>query len=95
MFWSNKNKKNNKKKKTGANAGKESGVGISESQRIREEALANARAARAHIGEDTLDRIAMAMTRKQQSTFEQARTRINASDSDRVAEEILAMLDEQ
>ena len=96
MFWSKKNKNTKKKKnESGANAGKSLSVGMSESQRIREEALANARKAREHIGEETLDRIAAAMTKKQQSITERAKAQINNCESDRVAAEILAMLDER
>lgn len=94
MFWSKKKKSKNQKE-SGANAGKTSSVGMSESQRIREEALANARLARENIGNETLDRIAAAMTKKQQSSTERAKAQINASDADRVASEILAMLDER
>ncbi|GJL85781.1 MAG: hypothetical protein DHS20C02_15560 [Micavibrio sp.] len=97
MFWSDKKKhkdtdKRKEPKELQAIEGDREGT--SKSQRIREEALANARAARAQIGEDTLDKIAAAMTKKQQSATEQAKAQIKAADSDRVVDEILAMIDE-
>ena len=97
MFWSNKKKHKHtdkRKEPTELQAIEGDRVGTSESQRIREEAMANARAARAQIGEDTLDKIAAAMTKKQQSATEQAKAQIKAADSDRVVDEILFMLDE-
>jgi hypothetical protein len=60
---------------------------------IRAQALANVRKAKEHIGEETIQKIAAAMQKKQQSAFEQARAKIHQSDADRVAEEILAMLE--
>ncbi len=65
------------------------------SAQIRAEAMANMKAARAHIGEDTLDRIAAAMEKKQNSVMEQAKSQIASADADRVADEILWMLDEK
>jgi hypothetical protein len=103
MFWFNaKNsdkQKTGQKKPPGVTSGKASGCGdsskddqSSKSQRIREEALANARSARIAIGEDTLDKIAAAMTRKQQSVMEQAKRQINTADPDKVLDELLYML---
>ena len=60
---------------------------------LRAQALANAKAAREMIGEDTLNKIAAAMHKKQQSQMEQARRRIQNSEADRVAAEILYMLE--
>lgn len=105
MFWFN--AKNSDKQKTGqkksagtTTTGKASGCEggsskdnqTSKSQRIREEALANARAARIAIGEDTLDKIAAAMTKKQQSVVEQAKRDINKADPDKVLDELLYLL---
>lgn len=64
----------------------------SDSEKLREQALANARAARAAIGEDTIQKIAAAMKKKQQSPIEQAKARIYNAEAERVAEEILDML---
>lgn len=63
------------------------------SQKLREEALANARKARAVLGDETIQKIVAAMHKKQQSSFEQAKTKIVAADSSRVVDEILYMLD--
>lgn len=97
MFWS-KNKNTDKQKKPDNGLQGDNGVhqNIPEkSQRIRQEALANARKARADIGEEALEKIAAMMTKKQQSVIEQAKRQIAEKDADRVAEEILLMLDEK
>lgn len=97
MFWS-KSKNTDKQKKSKELQANNSGVrqNTSESsQRLREEALANARKARAEIGEEALDKIAAMMTKKQQSEVEKAKRQIAEKDADRVAEEILLMLDEK
>jgi hypothetical protein len=101
MFWSkDKNKSDKQRQKPDKNKNGLQGVsGVHQeqgkSQRIREEALANARSARAEIGEETLDKIAALMTKKQQSAMEQAKRDIAEQDADRVADEILAMLDQK
>ncbi len=59
-------------------------------------ALANAKAARERIGEDTIQRIAEAIKKKQNSPLEQAKAKIakiTENEADRVAEEILNMLE--
>lgn len=67
--------------------------------RSREELLAeareNARRARENIGEETLDRIAAAMQKKQLSATEQAKEKIKKLDQDKVADHIRAMIDEK
>ena len=63
------------------------------SAKIRAQALANAQAARQQIGEDTLNKIAEAMTKKQQSATEQAKAQIKDSDPDRVLDELKFLLD--
>lgn len=63
------------------------------SAEIRAQALANVRKAKEHLGEETIQKIAAAMQKKQQSAFEQAKSKIHQSDADRVAEEILAMME--
>ncbi|MCB1532077.1 MAG: hypothetical protein KDJ35_04315 [Alphaproteobacteria bacterium] len=82
MFWLSKEKKADKAAKK-----KEA-----HSQKLREEALANARAARENIGDETLQRIAAAMTAKQQSNTEQAKRAIQNADAERVAQELLQMI---
>ena len=89
--------KNPKNSKTGQDQ-KEKTVGTGNSQRntsqkIREEALANARKARTVLGDETIQKIAAAMHKKQQSSLEQAKTKIATADSGRVVDEILYMLD--
>ncbi len=64
-----------------------------DSAQIRAQALANARKAREAIGDETLQKIAAALQKKQQSATEQAKRQIAETDADRVAEEILAMLE--
>ena len=66
----------------------------SESQRIREEALANARAAREAIGEETIQKIAAAMAKKENSPMAIAKRQLENADSERVADEIFYMLDD-
>lgn len=58
------------------------------------QAKANAAAARAGIGEDTLEKIRDAMMRRENSALEQARNRIGAADKGRVADHIKWMMDE-
>ncbi|MCD8563384.1 MAG: hypothetical protein LRY54_05010 [Alphaproteobacteria bacterium] len=101
MFWfKNQNTDKQKKKPAGVSAGQALGCegGSSKdgqngkSQRLREEALASARAAREAIGQETLDKIAAAMTKRQQSATEQAKVQINRADPDKVLDELLYML---
>lgn len=103
MFWLNKNKNSDTDKRPKPHSKELPAIegdrgNTSKSQRnsdkIREQALANARAARERIGEETLDRIAAAMTKKQLSAMEQARNKLNGVNSHRVADEILYLLDE-
>jgi hypothetical protein len=65
-----------------------------DSAEIRAQALANARMAREAIGEETLQKIAAAIQKKQMSSVEQAKACISQTDPSRVADEIIAMLDE-
>ena len=100
MFWGKKDKrkdpKNNRvcgsqNNKASVNGGSSSDKD-KQSQLIREEALAQASAARAHIGEDTLDKIAASMTKMQQSKMAQAKAQIQNSDPDRMLDEVMTML---
>lgn len=108
MFWSKK-KKTGQTKKPANNglasygdvgnskgkkpAGKSSG-GQRSSTEIRAEALANARAARERIGDETIQKIAAALVQKQMSLTEQAKKQIAAQNSDRVAQEIKFLMDD-
>lgn len=58
------------------------------------QAKENARKAREHIGEETLERIALALKKKEQSAVEQAKDRVKAMDRDKVADHIRLMIDE-
>lgn len=98
MFWGKKNSKNKKaKNKTSDKRNDESCVGREEGQRlsreeIQAEALANSRSAREHIGEETLDKIAATMAKKQKSPTYQAQMQLKAADSGRVTDELKFML---
>lgn len=86
MFWSKKDKSRKPDKQEEA---------AEKSARIREEAMKNMRAAREQIGEETLDRIAAAMMKKQQQAIEQAKTQIRKADTNKVADEIRWMLEDK
>ncbi len=100
MFWSKK-KKPDKQSKSAQKSGSKASygdVGTNKGQRlsseeIRAQALANARAARERVGEETIQRIAAALVQKQMSLTEQAKARIAKENSQRVAEEIRYLLD--
>ncbi|MCB1720158.1 MAG: hypothetical protein KDI11_00180 [Alphaproteobacteria bacterium] len=89
MFGFGKNKSDKRKKS------KELQAGRVKSQRLREEALANARAARETLGDETVQKIAEIIARKENNPFQQAIRQLESADSDRVADEILYMLDEK
>jgi len=107
MFWGkNKNQKNKKpkdqkdkrgrsKKGEAANIGNSVGnkKGHGDRAEIQAQAMANFSAAREQIGEDTLNRIAAAMTKKQQSAMERAKRDIAGADVDKVLDELKWMLD--
>ncbi len=59
------------------------------------QATANAKQAREAIGEETLDKIAEAMRRKQNSNLEKAKAKIKAMDQDKVADHVRLWLDEE
>lgn len=65
------------------------------SEEIRAQAMANARAARESIGQETLDKIAAALQKKQNSKAEQAKAQIRQKSPREVAEEILALREQQ
>jgi hypothetical protein len=64
------------------------------SAQIRAEALANARKAREALGEETIQKLAYALKKMQQSPTEQAKAKIARQDAAKVAERIIEMLDE-
>ena len=61
---------------------------------LRAQALANAQKAREHIGEETIQKIAAAMAKKENNPMAKAKAQIANADSDRVADEILFLLDD-
>lgn len=100
MFWSKKKKtdKQSKGAKSDPKASCGSLVGTQSqrlsSEEIRAQALANARAARERVGEETIQKIAAALVQKQMSLTEQAKAQIARQNSDRVADEIRYLLDD-
>jgi hypothetical protein len=101
MFWLNKNKsKKTAKTSTATNGAKSTCVGSDKgkskgqvsSPDIRAQALANAKAARESLGEETIQKIVEAMARKKNDPVEQAKAQIAQQDAERVAHEILDMM---
>ncbi len=90
MFWKKKNKAKNGDKggKGPENAGKPT------REQIMAQAKANAAAARAEIGDETLEKIKEALLKKQQSAIEQAKAKIKAADQDKVRDHIQFMIRE-
>jgi hypothetical protein len=110
MFWLNKHKTDKRKagktdpqkknSKAGSGNKKETSVGYREGQcqsreEIHAEALANARQARENLGDETIQKINEAMAKMNSSPLAIAKQQIQKSDADRVASEILGMLDER
>lgn len=85
MFWS-------KKKKAAPT------IKSSKSADIRAQALANARAARERVGEETIQKIAAALVQQQErqkiSLTEQAKAQIARANSERVVDEIRFLMDD-
>lgn len=92
-------KQNNKKlqaSSTGGsrkgNAGRNgSGQGLA-GDALRAQALANARAAKEALGDETVRKMAEIIARKENNPFEQAIKALEKADSDRVSDEIFYML---
>jgi hypothetical protein len=99
MFW-NKNKKTDKRKKAKdlQNGSKEwmkkQHCQSLAGDELLAQALANARQARENLGEDTIQRIAEIMAKKQNSPMERAKAKIAAADQRRIEDSIRDMLDE-
>jgi len=68
---------------------------LSKSAALRQQAMANAKKARMEIGEETLDKIAHAMTKRQKNVTNKARSEIRNADADEVAQELLSMMQEK
>jgi len=65
------------------------------SAKIRAQALENARAAREAIGDETLQKIAHALSEGQKSEGKRAQEKIRQMDKERVAEHLKSLLDER
>lgn len=61
-------------------------------EEILAQARANMQAARAEIGDETLDKIKAALLKKQQSALEQAKNQIKSADTDKVRDHIQFMV---
>lgn len=86
MFWKKKPKKPEK-------ATPEAGKKLSREEIIAQ-AKANAAAARAEIGDETLEKIKAAMLKKQASAIEQAKNKIKATDTVEVRDHLRTILRE-
>jgi hypothetical protein len=60
---------------------------------LKAEAMANARAARAQIGDETLQKIAQALSEQNKSAGKKAQDQIRAMDKEHVANHIKSLLD--
>lgn len=59
---------------------------------IMKQAMSNVRQARAEIGEETLNKVAEMIRRKENSEMEKAKAKIKSLDQERVADNVKAML---
>ncbi len=64
-------------------------------EQIIAQAKANMASARAEIGDETLEKIKQAMLKKQQSTIEQAKAKIKATDTLEVRDHLRTMIREE
>lgn len=100
MFGFIKNLKTDKRKKKSQELQADTECGTKHNQSLtgdalRAQALANARKAREHIGEETVQKIAAAMAKKQNNPVERAKSKIAALPSDQVTDQLLALLDDK
>lgn len=93
LFGKKNKSKNNKAAKTPPTVPAKLPAGPPERADVITQALANARAARERLGEETIQKIAEAIQKKQNSPMEQAKMKLARQDADRVADEILSMLE--
>ena len=87
MFWS--------KKKKAKKAEKAAKAKAEQSAKIREEAMANARAAREALGDETIQKITEAMTAMEQQSIRKAQKQIQSADPDKVLDELKFMMDQK
>lgn len=90
-------KKNKSKKSKALRAREKEKAAAAElsGEALRAQALANARKARDHLGDETVQKIAAIMAKREQSTFVQAQRTIQNADVDRVNKGLLSMIDEK
>lgn len=88
MFWK-------KKDKTPAKPAAKTPQGKMTREEILAQAKANAAAARAEIGDETLEKIKEALLKKQSSAIEKAKAQIKATDTDKVRDHIQFMIREE
>lgn len=86
MFGLGKNNKNGKKPGGSKKPSREALIA---------QARANAAKARAELGDETIQKIAAAMQKKDQSPAEQAKEKIRQMDKGRVADHIKSMIDDE
>lgn len=91
MGWFGKDKDEGKEKPPAP--APEAETAAQKSARIRAEAMANARAARERLGDDTIQKIAEAL--REQSAGKQARDKIREMDKARVAEHLKSLLEDK
>ena len=68
---------------------------IARREALKAEAMANARAARAQIGDETLQKIARALSEQNKSPGKKAQDQIHAMDHGRVADHLKSLLDDK
>lgn len=96
MFFWNKNKQKEQKGGSGKpSSGPDSMKASPKREVLIAQAKANAAAARAEIGDETLRQIREALMRKQASPLEQAKAKIKAADVDKVRDHIQFWLREE
>lgn len=83
MFWRKKKKKKEEDKPKTAR------------EELIAQAIESARGARERLGDDTIQQIAEALRRKENSATEQAKAKIKAMDQAHVADHIKLMMDEE
>jgi hypothetical protein len=85
MFW--KKKKAEKPKESAKKSG-----GTPTREEIIAKAKANMASAREEIGDETLEKIREAMLKKQQSSMEQAKDKVKATDTDHVRDHLRLLI---
>lgn len=84
MFWSKKKRAEKQAKKK-----------AQRSEKLREQALANARAAKESLGDETIQKITEALNNMENNTMQQAKKDIQDADPDRVLDELKFMMEQK